>query len=251
MTTFEEIITLIMKKLILMAALLLPLCLSAQNQTTPFYTREEAPHLENVIPAPPQLTDPLFQNDWNQYLWGKSIRDTERGEQAVKDAKLGGDFFFKRYSEAMGINTMTKEDYPILYELLKKAHYTEMEAGASAKQHFSRVRPYQQFKEESGVPKSENPTDFTSYPSGHTHAAWLTGMIMTAVAPEYTEQIMKAAYEVGQSRVIVGYHYQSDVDAGRICASVTFARLCSMPEFLTMLEKAKKEFAKNEKLRKK
>lgn len=232
-----------------MAAMLLPLCLSAQNKTTPFYTREEAPHLENVIPAPPQLTDPLFQNDWNQYLWGKSIRDTERGEQAVKDAKLGGNFFFERYSEAMGIKTMTKEDYPILYELLKKAHYTEMEAGASAKKYFARVRPYQQFKEESGVPKSENPTDFTSYPSGHTHAAWLTGMIMTAVAPEYAEQIMKAAYEVGQSRVIVGYHYQSDVDAGRVCASVTFARLCSMPEFLSMLEKAKKEFARNEKLR--
>lgn len=243
-----------MKRIILMAVMLLPLCLAAQNQksekTTPFYTREEAPHLENVLPAPPALNDPLFFNDWSQYLWGKSIRDTERGQQAVVDAKLGGNFFFKRYSEAMGIKTMTQEDYPILYELLKKAHYTEMEAGASAKKAFARVRPYQQFKEASGVPKSESPTDFTSYPSGHTHAAWLTGMIMTAVAPEYTEQIMKAAYEVGQSRVIVGFHYQSDVDAGRICASITFARLCSMPEFLNMLEKAKKEFAKNEKLRK-
>lgn len=237
-----------------MAVMLLPLCLAAQNQksekTTPFYTREEAPHLENVLPAPPALNDPLFFNDWCQYLWGKSIRDTERGQQAVVDAKLGGSFFFKRYSEAMGVKTMTKEDYPALYALLKKAHYTEMEAGASAKKSFARVRPYQQYKEASGVPEYESPDDFTSYPSGHTHAAWLTGMIMTAVAPEYTEQIMKAAYEVGQSRVIVGFHYQSDVDAGRICASITFARLCSMPEFLNMLEKAKKEFAKNEKLRK-
>lgn len=238
-----------MKKIILLAAMLLPMCLQAQKPLTPFYTREEAPHLENVIPAPPELTSPLFSNDWNQYLWGKSIRETERGMQAVTDAKIGGSFFFRRYSEAMGIKTMTKEDYPVLYDLLKRAHLTEMEAGASAKQHFARVRPYQQFKEESGVPKSENPTDFTSYPSGHTHAAWLTGMILTAVAPEYTEQIMKAAYEVGQSRVIVGFHYQSDVDMGRVCASITFAKLCSMPEFLTMLEKAKKEFAKNEKLR--
>lgn len=241
-----------MKRMIFLAAMLLPMCLFAQNKKsehTPFYTREEAPHLENVLPAPPALDDPLFYNDWSQYLWGKSIRETDRGRQAVIDAKLGGDFFFKRYSEAMGIKTMTKEDYPVLYELLKKAHYTEMEAGASAKKYFERVRPYQQFQEASAVPGSENPKDFTSYPSGHTHAAWLTGMIMTAVAPEYTEQIMKAAYEVGQSRVIVGFHYQSDVDAGRVCASITFARLCSMPEFLTLLEKAKKEFKKNEKIR--
>ena len=68
-------------------------------------------------------------------------------------------------------------------------------------------------------------------------------MILTAIDPDHTEEIMKVAYELGQSRVIVGFHYQSDVDAG----SVTFARLCAMPEFLDMLTAAKAEYDANAK----
>lgn len=235
--------------MIFLLAAMLPLLASAQTikeKHLPFYATEEAPHLENILPAPPSLQDPLFFNDWCQYQWGKSVRDTERGKQAVSDARIGATYFFKRFSPAMH-RELTEEKYPILHELLYKAHMTEMQAGSSAKKHFARVRPYQQFKEESGVPSAESPTDFTSYPSGHTHASWLAGMILTAIDPVHTEGIMKVAYELGQSRVIVGFHYQSDVDAGRIAASVTFARLCAMPEFLDMLNAAKAEYDANAK----
>lgn len=230
------------RTLIVLAAVVLPFCLKAQNTTvTPFYTREEAPHIEKVLPNPPALNDPRFYDDWAQYLWGKSIRDTERGKLAVADASIGAEYFMKRFSPAMAIE-ITPEKNPKLYELLLKAHKTEGQAGASAKAYFERVRPYQQFKEPSGIPSWENPKDFTSYPSGHTHASWLVGMILTALDPEHTESIMQVAFELGQSRVILGYHYQSDVDAGRVAGSITFARLCAMPEFLQMLQDAKLEY---------
>jgi len=228
------------------ATFIIPCNISAQNNrqavVTPFYTSEEAPHLENVLPEPPALDDVRFADDWNKYLWGKSIRDTERGKQAIEDAMIGAEFFMRRFSAVMDC-TLTPENNPILYQLLLKAHRTEGQAGKSAKAYFKRVRPYQQFKEESSVPRAENPTDFTSYPSGHTHAAWLIGMILTSIDPDHTEEIMKVAYELGQSRVIVGFHYQSDVDAGRVAGSITFARLCAMPEFLDMLQASKEEFA--------
>ncbi|MCF0177434.1 MAG: phosphatase PAP2 family protein [Bacteroidales bacterium] len=230
------------------AALTLTILVNAQNmgmRVTPFYTKDEAPHMEYVLPEPPSLTDPLFFNDWAQYNWGKSIRDTERGRQAVEDAAISAGFFMKRFAPAMTYST-TPESNPILYQLLLKAHRTEGQAGASAKAHFKRVRPYQQYKEPSGVPAGENPNDFTSYPSGHTHASWLVGMILTAIDPSHTETIMKVAYELGQSRVIVGYHYQSDVDAGRVVGSITFARLCADEEFLSMLQQAKEEYWKND-----
>ena len=97
------------------------------------------------------------------------------------------------------------------------------------------------------MPRHENPTDFTSYPSGHTHASWLVGLALTAIDPAHTEDIMKVAYELGQSRVIVGFHYQSDVDMGRVVSSITFARLQSEPEFQKMMEKARKEYEKKRK----
>jgi Membrane-associated phospholipid phosphatase len=229
--------------IIFTAAMLLFINLSGQTKTeVPFYTREEAPHLENVLPNPPQLSDPRFFDDWAQYLWGKSVRETERGQVAVEDASLGAGYFMKRFSPALA-HEVTPENNPVLFRLLTKSHKTEQQAGASAKAYFHRARPYQQYKEPSGIPQWENPRDSTSYPSGHTHASWLAGMILTAIDPASTEGIMKIAYELGQSRVILGYHYQSDVDAGRIAGSITFARLCAMPEFLEMLQAAKDEYA--------
>ena len=69
------------------ALTLLSLGLSAQGvkdeKFTPFYTKDEAPKMEKVIPNPPELTDAQFFYDWTQYQWGKSIRDTERGQLAV------------------------------------------------------------------------------------------------------------------------------------------------------------------------
>jgi len=236
-----------MKQLSLFTFLLLSLSLSAQEKSSaakllPFYFTENAPHIENVLPNPPGLSDPLFFNDLSQYEWGKEIRSTERGELAVRDAGINASYFMERFSPVMS-HTITPEANPILYKLLYRAHLTEQQAGSSAKAYFHRVRPYQQFKEPTAVPSHENPNDLTSYPSGHTHASWLVGMILTAIDPANTEQIMKVAYELGQSRVIVGFHYQSDVDAGRVAGSITFARLCAMPEFIEMLQEAAEEFS--------
>lgn len=237
------------KTIVALLTFAISFCTFAQNdakklmrEATPFYTKEQAPHLEKVLPQPPALTDVRFADDWNQYLWGKSIRDTERGKQAVEDAHINAGYFMERFSPVMS-HPVTPQNNPKLFMLLAKAHRTEQIAGASAKAYFERVRPYQQFHEPTAVPSHESPTDFTSYPSGHTHASWLTGLILTAIDPEHTEDIMKVAYELGQSRVIVGFHYQSDVDAGRVAGSITFARLCAEPEFMKLLSAAKKEYS--------
>lgn len=241
-----------MNKRILLLTAVLPLFLGsfaqkevAQESFTPFYKTADAPHMENVLPAPPELTDSRFFYDWTQYQWGKSIRETERGQQAIADAGINARYFMARYGEAIGIE-LAPDRYPEMFRLFSRLHLTEQQAGASAKAFFHRVRPYQQYKEPTSVPRHENPEDFTSYPSGHTHASWLVGLALTVIDPAHTEEIMKAAYELGQSRVIVGFHYQSDVDAGRLCGSITFARLQSMPEYQKMMEKAVKEFQKNQ-----
>ncbi len=237
-----------MKNLFLLAVTtLFSLTLQAQGvkseKFTPFYTKDVAPHMEQVIPNPPELTDPLFFNDWTQYQWGKSIRESERGQLAIKDAGINAEYFMKRFSPAVE-RELTPEEYPHLYRLFSRLHLTEQQGGASAKAYFHRVRPYQQYKEATSVPNHENPNDFSSYPSGHTHASWLVGLALTTLDPAHTEGIMKTAYELGQSRVIVGFHYQSDVDMGRVVGSITFARLQSEPEFQKMMEKARKEYNK-------
>ena len=44
--------------------------------------------------------------------------------------------------------------------------------------------------------------------------------------------------------MIAGYHWQSDVDAGRLVASAAVARLHADKRFLKLMKKARKEYRK-------
>ena len=83
----------------------------------------------------------------------------------------------------------------------------------------------------------------TSYPSGHTQKAWSAALLLIEVCGDNQDAILKRAYEYGQSRVIVGAHWQSDVDAGRVVASACYARLHNSPEFLAEMAAAQAEYA--------
>lgn len=229
-----------MKKLLVLVHLVFSVLMLQAQEVVPFVTRDVAPRLEVILPAPPDYGSILFQNDCARYQWGLSLRPTERGQQAREDAFISAEYFMTRFSPAVG-RPLSPELQPKLYALMQRIHRTEWETNASVKEYFHRVRPYQLFGQPTLVPEAERPTDYTSYPSGHTMASWLEGMVLTAVYPEHTEAIMQVAYELGQSRVIAGFHYQSDVDAGRVAASIIFARLCAEPEFLEMLGEAKNE----------
>ena len=60
--------------------------------------------------------------------------------------------------------------------------------------------------------------------------------------PERADTILARGYMYGESRVIAGYHWQSDVDAGRLAASAALARLHADKRFMRLLRKAKREF---------
>ena len=105
-----------MKRFILISVMVVSvLSLMAQDvrkeEFIPFYTKDVAPRMEMVIPEPPALTDSRFFADWTQYLWGKSIRDTERGELAIADAGISAEYFMKRFSDAVE-RQLTPDEYP-------------------------------------------------------------------------------------------------------------------------------------------
>ena len=53
---------------------------------------------------------------------------------------------------------------------------------------------------------------------------------------------MARAYEHGQSRVIAGYHWQTDVDAARLAASLLYIKLQGNERFQQQMAKARQEF---------
>ena len=212
-------------------------------RNAPQYVKEGMPPLpdaSNFLPAPTDENDTKFVSDSCMYEWGKTFRGTLRGDTAIADAGYAISYFLKRFSPAFNQN-LTPETHPQLTQLLLSAMIAGNQSIQKAKKKHARRRPYHHFSEGTPIPHDEYPDDFTSYPSGHAVRAWMAAMALTAVSPEHANEIMRIGYEIGQSRVILGFHYQSDVDAARLAASATFARLCAEKDFHKAIEKAQKE----------
>ena len=81
-----------------------------------------------------------------------------------------------------------------------------------------------------------------SYPSGHTMRGWTAALLLAEVNPAAADTIFARGWMYGESRVIVGAHWQSDVDASRVAASIGVCALHSSPEFREQMAKAQEEY---------
>jgi acid phosphatase (class A) len=96
---------------------------------------------------------------------------------------------------------------------------------------------------EAHPPKPEAaPSKGTSYPSGHAAVSWALVLILDEIAPEHAQKLIARGLEYGQSRVVCGLHFPSDVEAGRILASIVVDRLIALPEFRRDVACAKLEY---------
>ena len=139
---------------------------------------------------------------------------------------------------------LKKEQLPELTDLVNRIITDACTATRKAKRHYNRTRPFLYFNEGTLIPEEEATHHTPSYPSSHSSTGWSVALVLTELNPDRAEQILKAGYEYGQSRVIAGYHYQSDVDAARLAASACVARLHADEAFQKQLKKAKKELEK-------
>ncbi len=217
------------------------------NRTNPdvfFMEMGDMPNSLVLLPGPPDAASIAFMYDKARYDWGKSIRKTERGEQAFLDARVEGQDLPNAFSEAFGVSINQKET-PEIYRLIVGMREDAGDlATREAKQHYNRPRPYSFFGEDTCNPEQQAELSTNgSYPSGHSSLGWATALILAELNPDRQDEILERGFQMGESRVICGYHFQSDVDAGRITGAGCVARLHADPNFNKQLEKAKKEFA--------
>ncbi len=206
-----------------------------------YFQTADLPDASAYIPAPLKPNDPRFAGDKGYYEWGKAMRGRTRGKIAKDDAATSMDYMSKLFEEAIGLK-ISKEHTPNLHNLLSRATKTSAASNRKIKSYYNRVRPYVEFAEPTGVPEDEEShRKSASYPSGHTTRGWTIALILSELLPERSQDILEAGYRYGTSRVIVGYHYQSDVQEARAAASGIVAVLHSSDEFQKDLKKAKKE----------
>ncbi len=237
-------------KLFIVAAILTSGFLSGQAKNTldpvPYLTLKQMPNIINCLPAPPDTASEMFKHDINRFFWGKEQRlDPERATMARRDAVWGYDHVLDIFSEPFGMH-ISQEETPEIWDLLTRGIVTVTQIRKAPKKFYQRQRPFMYFHEHlltDGVEESD--ADLSkdgSYPSGHTATAWATALILSELNPASADALFARAYKYGDSRVIVGAHWQSDVEAGRLVAAIGYSQLHNSPEFCEQMAKAKAEF---------
>lgn len=223
---------------------MLPLCLSAQVSPK-LLEPEEMPNGLHFLPPPPDTLSAGFAYDLSQYHWGKAQRnDSARCAIATRDAEWSVPCMCREFSEPFGV-ILSKETTPEIYLLLEMVAENARHVAREAKDHYMRKRPYVRFHEGTIAPwDEEGLRNNGSYPSGHTILGWSTALILTELNPDRQDTLLARGYMYGESRVIAGFHWQSDVNAGFLCASAAIARLHANDRFQEQIRKAKQEFLK-------
>jgi acid phosphatase (class A) len=215
---------------------------SAFGQNVPAYLKaEELPDAVIFLPPPPEEGSAHFELDQAMYEWGKTQREGERGLRARAEGTTDVDTMALMFSKAFGLK-LCQESTPKTIHLLKRSIRTFRLGATKPKAHYMRLRPFVFHRESTLIPEYEEHERVTgSYPSGHTVRGWGMALVLAQLNPEKQDELLLAGYEWGQSRVIAGYHWQSDVNASRLLASACFARLQACKEYLEDIEEAREE----------
>ncbi len=235
-----------MKKTLSMVvvAIMTTLSVLAQNKDiTPYMELSELPNLINIMPAPPAFDSPEFAYDEVRYLWGKQQRqDSARVALAIADAEWRDHVkLYSQWKDAFGLD-ISPENTPEIWKLIETSLATTDPMRKSIKAYYHRQRPFERYNDSMPSHEENDLRGEGSYPSGHSLRGWTISLVLAQVAPERAEKIYARGWDYCNSRVILGAHWQSDVDASRTAASVGFCALQGSKDFLAQMKKAQKEY---------
>lgn len=171
----------------------------------------------------------------------RALRDTPRWALAHADNNLKFPQASETFSCALDM-PINADATPHLNMLLRR---TLVDAGLStygAKDHYKRQRPFAVLNETTCAPHEEAMLSKDgSYPSGHAALGWAWALILVELVPDRADALLQRGHAFGQSRVVCGVHWQSDVDAGRVMGAAAVARLHANPTFLAQAALARGE----------
>jgi acid phosphatase (class A) len=190
---------------------------------------------QESLPPPPRAGSRQDQADMAALRAQRALASPQRKALALQDNRLD---VFVNYGSLLGVEA-TPKTRPNLSVLMDAANVQLDRASTAAKQSFNRARPY---VTEPNLPlcPTEPPTN-SSYPSGH--AAWgrLSALILAQIEPSKAQAIIMRGDDYGESRIICGFHYPSDVMAGRIVGDIVFQALIRDEAFQRLLAASKAE----------
>lgn len=211
-----------------LVSLALALCASQSKATEPWPLPPDSYFLERIAPPPaPDSRADLADREASVSLQKKATPDEiARAESFVKS-----DVF--DFADVVGPN-FTPSNFPQTAAFFDRLRATADRPKNFIKDHYARPRPY--LAHPDAIKQLITPDTGYSYPSGHGTRSWLYARVLGELDPSHSKQYLERADAIGQSRVLGGMHYLSDIAASHTLADSLFASLMAEPAFRSQLE---------------
>ncbi len=190
------------------------------------------------LAAPPPAGSPEAQTDLERVRVVQRLATAERRALAVADAELDP---WKAFATAIG-RELDPGRLPAATRLMNRIR-TDVLAAGVAKNKYARPRPFVTDSTLDMCLPAERPRleKSYSYPSGHATYGWAVALLLAEMLPERTEAILLRGRDYGDSRVVCGVHYPSDVESGRLVGAGVVAKMHADPAFAALVAAARKE----------
>jgi acid phosphatase (class A) len=217
----------------LVAVLLLSLPAASSWAAEPYYMAPAEADLVDVLGPPPAPGSDAAKADMDAVMAAQKTR-TPADEAAARADNTISVFDF---ATVLGPD-FAPDKTPFATAFFQHVLDDGFAAVGVAKDHFARTRPFGQNSDLHPL-ITIKPTQ--SYPSGHASFAYLDGILLADMVPEKAPAIFTRAAEIAQHRVVAGVHFPTDIQAGRISASVIDNVLLHDAKFMADYDKAKAE----------
>ncbi len=210
-----------------------------QAQPNRFLSPEETPDLKSILPSIADVVA-LDEADSAYFLRTRALEGSPRWDLAIQDDDYSQAAIMANYSCAIGVE-LTPENAPLTSQLVAMASTDAAMASDVAKQHYKRPRPFLANEGPICLERTSRMEASFDYPSGHSSAGWMAGLVLAELAPDRATEVLVRARAYAESRAVCGVHNRSSTLAGHTVGSAVFAALQGDPEYAAAAAKARAE----------
>lgn len=212
-------------------------------QPAPYFQNGVTPDPTLYLPPPPAAGTPRQQADDTAFAQTRPLKGSARWALAQTDAVETIPNVLKGFSCAAGF-TIDAANAPHLVALLRKIGESERGDIHAGKAYWHRLRPFVGTHEAICTEDDRQKiAQSGAYPSGHTMLGWSTALVLAELLPDRSTALLQRGRVYGESRIVCGVHWASDVQEGYLMGAGEIAAMHGNAAFRADMEAARAEMA--------
>jgi acid phosphatase (class A) len=180
--------------------------------------------LPNLLPPPPAAGSAAAQRDLQAVLTVQRSRTAQ--DMAAAKADVEHSVF--RFADAVGpgMQAAALPKTAAFFERVAKLDKAEVKV---AKLYWKRPRP--SVVSSDVHPLSKEKSGDWSYPSGHATFGYTAAVLLANMLPEKRAEIFARADVYAQHRIVMGAHFPTDLEAGKLAGTVIAGEILRDPQW--------------------